>query len=248
MSTALTPGTTSKVRRADGFFERGDQVTRLEAFVDAAFAFAVTLLAISIDSVPANREELILALKGVPAFACSFAVICMFWWEHNQWSRRFGLDDGKSSVLSLIYVGLVLVYVYPLKSMFSSMFAFLSNQYLPSSYAITGLDDLRWMFGLYAVAFSSLGLILHLLERHAWKRRHEIGLDPHECLALQRELAASRLHMIVGLISLTIAVGMPEGMPHWAYSMPGVAYCLLGLHGLIHAHYARKIAALTAKG
>ena len=30
--------------RADGFRERGAAVTRLEAFVDAAFAFAVTLL------------------------------------------------------------------------------------------------------------------------------------------------------------------------------------------------------------
>ena len=29
-------------RMPDGFLERGEQVTRLEAFVDAAFAFAVT--------------------------------------------------------------------------------------------------------------------------------------------------------------------------------------------------------------
>ncbi|MCB1643573.1 MAG: DUF1211 domain-containing protein, partial [Xanthomonadales bacterium] len=54
-------------RRLGDYVERGQQVTRLEAFVDAAFAFALTMLVISIDEIPGNRAELVQALKGVPA-------------------------------------------------------------------------------------------------------------------------------------------------------------------------------------
>ena len=60
----------SELRRMpDGFLERGAQVTRLEAFVDAAFAFAVTLLVISLDAIPDSIPALMVAMKGVPAFA-----------------------------------------------------------------------------------------------------------------------------------------------------------------------------------
>ena len=38
--------------REDGFRLRGQSVTRLETFVDAAFAFALTLLVIAGDDLP----------------------------------------------------------------------------------------------------------------------------------------------------------------------------------------------------
>ena len=62
-----------------GFQLRGTEVTRLETFIDAAFAFAVTMLVISVGDIPNNYQELILALKGIPSFAASFASIAIFW-------------------------------------------------------------------------------------------------------------------------------------------------------------------------
>ena len=62
----------------NGFRLRGTQMSRLETFADAAFAFAVTLLVISFDQIPTTYEELIGALKSVPAFAASFTIIVMF--------------------------------------------------------------------------------------------------------------------------------------------------------------------------
>ncbi|MDQ2701254.1 MAG: TMEM175 family protein [Pseudomonadota bacterium] len=59
---------------------RGREVTRIETFVDAAFAFAVTLLVISFDAIPDSAQALVQALKGVPAFAASFALLAMLWW------------------------------------------------------------------------------------------------------------------------------------------------------------------------
>lgn len=44
----------------DGFRLRGTEMTRLETFLDAAFAFATTLLVISVGSIPENYQELII--------------------------------------------------------------------------------------------------------------------------------------------------------------------------------------------
>lgn len=214
-------------RRPDGFFERGHQVTRLEAFVDAAFAFAVTLLAISIDEVPGNQAELIAALKGVPAFALSFLVIAMFWYDHNQWSRRFGLDDGPTIVLSLVFVGLILVYVYPLKLLFSSMWAWLTGGWLPSEYQISQTADLQLMFYLYGVAFASLGLVLFGLRVHALRRAERIGLDALERLLLRREVLGSLFLPLIALISIALTVGLGNNQPGWRYGLPGMIYWLL---------------------
>jgi Endosomal/lysosomal potassium channel TMEM175 len=52
----------------DGFRIRGCEVTRLESFADAIFAFALTLLIVSLE-VPKSFADLIGTMRGFPAFA-----------------------------------------------------------------------------------------------------------------------------------------------------------------------------------
>jgi hypothetical protein len=100
----------------DGFRLRGLDMTRIETFTDAAFAFAQTLLEISLK--PARTfGDLSQTLLLVPGFVLSATLLMMFWWGHNQWSRRYGLDDGPAVVLCCLLVFTVLVYVYPLRFM-----------------------------------------------------------------------------------------------------------------------------------
>ena len=214
-------------RRSDGFLERGHQVTRLEAFVDAAFAFAVTLLAISIDQVPGNREELIAAIKGIPAFALSFVVITLLWYEHNQWSRRFGLDDGPTIFISLLFVGLILVYVYPLKMMFSSMWWWLTDGWLPTSLAFGSVADLQLMFIFNGIAFAALGLVLMALRWHALRCADRIGLDALERILLRRELLGSLFLPAAAAISLLLTVDLGNNLPGWRYGLPGMVYFIV---------------------
>lgn len=211
-------------RRRDGFRERGHQVTRLEAFVDAAFAFAVTLLVIASDAIPRDAAELAGALKRIPAFAASFTLIALIWYQHNRWSRRFGLDDARSVLLSLLLVFLVLVYVYPLRALFAGLFGWITRGALPSEFRIDSLSSLRLMFVTYGVAFGSLGLVIVALNAHALSRRDEIGLDEREVEVTRQEVAGWLMAPATGFASVALALLMRDNWPGWALGLPGLAY------------------------
>jgi hypothetical protein len=147
-----------------GFSLRGLNMTRIETFTDAAFAFALTMLVISMDP-PASMTSLETALRHIPAFVLSASMLMTFWSGHHNWSRRFGLDDGPTIVLSCLLVFTMLVYVYPLRFMFSSMTAWIGSfMGLPigpplDSLGIRGMADVNahampvagWVYALLAV-------------------------------------------------------------------------------------------------
>ena len=224
--------------------ERGSEVTRLEAFVDAAFAFAVTMLVISFDSLPDSIGALIEALKGIPAFAASFAVIANFWHLHARWSRRYGLDDSATTGLSLLLVFLVMVYVYPLQMIFGGLFNWISGGALPAGFTLSSFDDLRWMFLIYAIAWATLGLVMVALNRHAWKQRESLDLNRSERLELRGNLARAWLIPITGGLSGLTALLMPESNSYFWPALPGFCYVLMSFSGrigrLAQARYAQR--------
>ena len=220
--------------------ERGREVTRIEAFVDAAFAFAVTLLVISFDKIPDSVPALVLALKGVPAFAASFALLAWIWWSHAAWSRRYGLDDGCSVLLSLLLVFLVLVYVYPLRLIFSSFFDFLSRGWLHSPLQVRNPAELRAMFVAYALAWTTLGCVVVALYRHAWRQRDALALDRAERIELRGQLAAHAMIPVTGVVALAwIALVSLLGVPQLS-AFSGFAYGLMSFTGLVVARAERR--------
>ena len=106
MNTHATAGKRWTAEALDGltvendFRLRGQESSRLDTFVDAAFAFVLTLLVISFDEIPSSYPEMLEAVKRIPGFAASFAVLMMFWLQHRLWSRRFGLERVVSHSLS----------------------------------------------------------------------------------------------------------------------------------------------------
>jgi uncharacterized membrane protein len=222
-------------------FERGREVTRIEAFVDAAFAFAVTLLVISFNAMPDSAEALVEALKGVPAFAASFALLAMLWWQHADWSRRYGLDDGRSVLLSLLLVFLVLVYVYPLRIIFTAFFGWLSNGWLPMGIAIHNVPrDLQLMFLAYAVAWTTLGFVVVALYRHAWRKRDALGLDRAERIELRGAIAAQWMIPATGLVALFL-IGACALLGRADLSgFSGFAYSLMAFTGVAVTRARRR--------
>lgn len=214
----------------------------MEAFVDAAFAFAVTLLVISLDALPSSIPEFVVALKGIPAFAVSFALIAMFWWAHAVWSRRYGLQNGISVLLSLVLVFLVLAYVYPLRMLFSSFFSWASQGWFPSAMQLRGMSDLLWMFVAYAIAWSTLGLVIVALYRHAWTLRDSLQLTREERIELRGDIASHSMIPLTGVLPLVvIGLSMLAGRPELG-GLCGFVYALMSLSGVV-SKWARRRAA-----
>lgn len=241
MATPAPPDAAPLRRMRDGFRERGATVTRMEAFVDAAFAFAVTLLIISIDSIPDSVEDLVNALKGVPAFAGSFAILAIFWRGHAAWSRRFGMDDSVATLLGLLLVFQVLVFVYPLKMLSASAFNWMSGQLLPAGFVIDSVRDLQWLYWVYAAAFGLLGGTLALLTLHAWRHRVELDLDLEEQVNTRIWLVSWLAMPATAVLSAVLAGLLPTFQPGWAFALPGLSYALLGLQAPLLARYQRHL-------
>jgi len=214
---------------------RGHGVTRLEAFVDAAFAFAVTLLVISVDSIPDSIGALLQALKNVPAFAASFAMVAMFWYAHVRWSRRYRLGSVPATLLSLLLVFLVLVYVYPLRLLLGTFFAWITGGWLPMPLNdANGARPLAFMFTFYGLAFASMSACIGGLYALAWRARARLGLDGEAAANAAGEFASHAYFVLVGLLSVLIAGLLTEDSRSWQVALPGSVYFLLSFTGLLH--------------
>lgn len=219
----------------DGFRSRGLATTRLDAFVDAAFAFAVTLLVISVGTIPDSTQGLATAMKGIPAYAASFVMVAMFWAAHVRWRKRYGMDDMVTTLLSLSLVFFVLIYVYPLKMLFGTFFAFVSGGVLLYPTASDVLpSDVRSMFIIYAVGFMALSACVLGLYMHAWRRADALELDLGERKSTRADIATYAYFVFVGMLSMVLALVI-EPSSSWRVGLPGIAYWLLALTGFVDA-------------
>jgi len=218
-----------------GFRIRGGQPTRLDAFVDAAFAFAVTLLVIAIGHVPTSVQELEQAMRGVPAFAASFFVIARFWKAHRDWSRRYGIEDAFSVRLSLLLVFVTLVYVYPLRMVAAMLFGMLSGGFLSEHRLDFGsIDELRALYVIFAVGYAVTVTTLALLHWHALRLADALDLSRRERALTRTAVLRYLLFLGVALLSLLLALTLPmsNAQPIY-YSVPGMAYALIYVIRLI---------------
>ena len=80
---------------------RAGEITRLEAFCDVVFGFALTLLVVSLE-VPRTYAELMAAIRGFVPFAACFAQLVLIWRGHYRFSRRYGLEDPYTVFLNVV--------------------------------------------------------------------------------------------------------------------------------------------------
>ena len=96
---------------------RGHEVSRIEAFSDVVFGFALTLLVVSLE-VPHTFTELLADMRGFVPFAVCFVLLGQIWWFHHRFFRRYGLHDALTSTLNFALLFVVVFYVYPLKFLY----------------------------------------------------------------------------------------------------------------------------------
>ena len=110
---------------------RRREVSRIEGFSDAVFAFAITLLVVSLE-VPKTFDELAAVIRGFPVFAICFALLFQVWWRHYKFFRDYDLEDSTTIALTGLLLFVVLFYVYPLKFLWSAVFSQLGGRPVPA--------------------------------------------------------------------------------------------------------------------
>ena len=172
------PENLDSLPRLKGFRLRGMEMTRLETFIDAAFAFAISMLVIAAQQIPDNIQTLLAAFKNVPTFVCSIAVLGIFWRGHWLWSRRYGLEDSVSILISWAMIVTILIFIYPLKAIFGAMWYLLSSGQVGQPFSLhTTESQARTIFAIYALGLIAISAEILLLNLRAWQLREPLRLN-----------------------------------------------------------------------
>ena len=225
--------------RGEKYFRwRGQEVSRVEGLSDAVFAFAVTLLVVSLD-VPRTFADLMATMRGFPAFALCFAMLIMIWHYHYQFFRRYGLADLPTIGLNAMLLFLVLFYVYPLKFLFSWLTAGSPSTITEPGGAVIQVIDgpqIRTLMWIYSAGFVAIFLLLALMNLRAYRMRDAFGLDEMERMLSWSGVRDMLIMASIGAVSLLIAVFAP---PAWV-GAAGLVYVLTGPVMAIHGVLVRR--------
>jgi uncharacterized membrane protein len=187
--------------RDDGFRWRGTEITRIEGLSDAVFAFAVTLLIVSLE-VPKTFDELMAVMRGFFAFAICFALLLQVWHEQYLFFRRYNLLDSTSLVLNCILLFLVLFYVYPLKFLFT----FLVNMWIGLGATVQIKDrQVPLLMEIFSAGFLAVSCIFMLLYGHALHKRDALELNSLEVFDTKVSVGAAAINAFTAIASLAIA-------------------------------------------
>ena len=204
-------------RREPEFRWRGTDVSRVEGFTDAVFAFAVTLLVVALE-VPHSFEGLMDVVRGFPAFVICFTFLMQFWNSHYKYHRRYGLDDGFSRIMTMAILVLVLFFVYPLKFLFTNLTATVFGLHMHGLQAPESFAQLQSVYIIYGAGFAGVWGLYAALYAHAWNKRHELALDEVEILHTRSTLIEKCIYVFVCVLSILIAlIGNSDSAPGYVY-------------------------------
>jgi uncharacterized membrane protein len=191
---------------------RGREVSRVEAFSDVVFGFALTLIVVSLE-VPTEFAELMKMMRGFPAFAICFAMLTWLWHVHHTFFRRYALTDEITITLNTVLLFLVLFYTYPLKFIFSLV----TGQ-------IRGTGDAGTLFIVYGLGFAGIFTVYVLMYVHAYRKREQLELNVFELHDTKTAMIMYTSHVAIGVLSAILGA-MLDG---FALNFAGWTYFLLG--------------------
>ncbi len=160
---------------------RSHEPSRIETFSDAVFAFALTLIIVSIE-VPKSFDELMETMKGTISFGVCFALLFQIWNNQNIYFRRYALNDFYTVLINAILLFVVLIYTYPLKFLTMLLFSFSDGTYTKNGHEFPMMraGQTQPLMLIYGAGFFVIYLLFYLMYRHAAKNAELIGLSNRE--------------------------------------------------------------------
>ncbi len=196
-------------------------INRVEAFSDGVFAFAATLMVVTLDM------ENTLWLTGAKAgsfisFGASFFVLVMLWKVHYNFFRRNSYIDNWIIALNSVLLFVVLYYVFPLKSLINSWMGLQA----------INRDELASLFVMYGFGFAVIFLCYSLMYLRAYRRTRSVES------AIDLHFYAQHFSIYVQVAILSIILGVLKVGIN--FGAPGFLYGLLGPLCYLHAVWFDK--------
>jgi hypothetical protein len=209
-------------RHEPGFRWRGAEIARIEGLSDAVFAFAVTLLVVSLE-VPKTFNELAALMRGFLPFAVSFVLLMQVWHEQNRYFRRYNLQDSTSTMLNWMLLFVVLFYVYPLKFLWTFLVTGWTTPGYPRVHLPNGAVEnmiephqLPQLMAIFSGGYLAVACIFMLLFGHALRQRAQLDLDGREIFLTKVSIGSAAIQAITAAVSLGIVIFAGERRAAWA--------------------------------
>jgi uncharacterized membrane protein len=227
---------------ADGFRLRGHQVTRVEALSDVVFAFALTLLGVSL-GVPRTFDQLLETMRDFPAFAICFAILIRLWHDHYRFFRRYGLQDGTTIFLNSVLLFIVILFVYALKFLVSLWVTVLTTTGDPMARMPDGkmaliirFNQAEWLIFIFGIGFAAVYAVFALLYVHAYRKRDALQLNTFEAFDTRNRIIRNLLVCSVGLLAACASVAIGGYNARWA----GWAFALIPVVSILHTSINKR--------
>jgi len=225
---------------------RSHEVSRTEGLSDAVFGFAITLLVVSLE-VPRTYHELMQTMRGFGAFAISFTLLFIVWYNQYKFFRRYGLHDNVTMLLNAVLLFVVIFYVYPLKFVFTLLVNVFTGGggafTLPDGsvgHMVESNDQVARLMLVFGAGYVAVFGVFALLYWHAYRKRAELELNELETFDTRVDVQESSLNVAIGLISMALAAlgGHFSGLAGFIYMLCPV---VLPIHGILMGRQRRRL-------
>ena len=197
------------------FRYRAHEVSRLEAFSDVIFGFALSLIVISLE-VPKTYDALMETMRGILPFAFCFGIFIGIWYEHHEFFKRYALQDKVTMFLNIALLFVILFYVYPLKFMFVLM----GKEIMGEKITVT-LVQKRTLFTIYGAGFLAVNWLMAAMFWHAGRQAAALQLNEVERIDTRESFYDNFLTGVFGILSIVLA--------YTAIQFAGIVYFLLAI-------------------
>jgi hypothetical protein len=110
----------------------------------------------------------------------------------------------------------ILIYIYPLKAIFGSMFYQLSDGRFGHALGVHTEGQARALFSIYALGFTALTIEILLLHWRAWQLREPLQLNARERSLTRAHVGGWSIPLSVGIVAFVLALTLPARDIAWS--------------------------------
>lgn len=214
------------------FRYRGLHQTRIEAFSDAVFAVAFTLVVLS-SAVPETFAGLRKSIQDIiPSFIC-IVLIVVIWYQHYVFFLRYGLQNTKTVTVNTFLLFLLLIYVYPLKflarflvELYGGLIFGRPDNFMDDFGGQMNSENMTLLMTAYGAGATLIFVAMTWLYREAYKRREELELNEYEAFTTKVSLWQNLLMSFIPFVSTVVAFLHPFGYGALNFAIAGFIYML----------------------